>query len=95
MCCGLGVESTLKWIALLFFVLDIAFLLFMLYFYMYLFFSEMGSVKDETWYEKYVDTNIVTNYEEFMKIYAAIMFVVFPLFLVLCMTISKGYAWYR
>lgn len=67
----------------------------MFYFYVYLFFSAIGSVKDENWYKKYVDTKIVTNYEEFMKIYAAIMFVVFPLFLVLCMTISKGYAWLR
>jgi hypothetical protein len=93
-CCGVfergpALENVTKLIALS----DFFLLGGWLYFYILLFLGSIGAL-ESGWFKDYTYPLFV-NEKMFLEIFAAIMFVMLPLNLMLLYKITKGYAWFR
>lgn len=82
MCCGVGIQRTLTLMTKLILGSDLIVILFWFYMLLILFLGSINGLS-ENWYVTYVSSITVTE-EMFLHIFAAIMFVLVPLLLMLC-----------
>lgn len=89
-------ETTLTLMTKLIIGSDVAIILMWLYFSLILLLGSTNSFKNSDWYQPWVDVTAEPPITEnmFLEIFAAIMFVLIPLFIMLLLKTKAGYIWW-